>query len=66
MEAYSLDLRERICVAYDEGLDSVTELAERYGVGRCFIVPYYRLKPSPLGGTALAGIVWLCSVDVPA
>lgn len=37
MEAYSLDLRERICAAYDEGLDSVTELAERYGVGRWFI-----------------------------
>jgi transposase len=37
MEAYSLDLRERICLAYDEGVDSVMELAERYNVGRWFI-----------------------------
>ncbi len=25
-----------------------------------FIFPCYRLKPSPLGGTASAGILWLC------
>jgi transposase len=37
MEAYSLDLRGRICVAYDEGVDSVTELAEQFNVGRWFI-----------------------------
>jgi transposase len=37
MEAYSLDLSHRICTAYDEGVDSVTELAERFGVGRWFI-----------------------------
>jgi transposase len=37
MEAYSLDLRARICTAYDEGVDSVTELAERFNVGRWFI-----------------------------
>lgn len=37
MEAHSLDLRERICTAYDEGLDFVTDLAERFNVGRWFI-----------------------------
>ncbi len=39
MEAYSLDLRERICAACDEGIETHQEVAERlmaYGVaGSC-------------------------------
>lgn len=36
MEAYSLDLRQRICAACDEG-DAVAEVAEEFGVGRWFV-----------------------------
>jgi transposase len=37
MDAYSLDLRARICAACDEGVDSITEIAERFEVGRWFV-----------------------------
>jgi len=37
MEAYSLDLRERICDACDQGLETRTEIAERFGVSRWFV-----------------------------
>ena len=30
MEAYSLDLRERICAACDEGIETRQEVAERF------------------------------------
>lgn len=36
MEAYSLDLRRRVCAAYDQG-DTVQEVAERFEVGRWFV-----------------------------
>ena len=37
MEAYSLDLRQRICAACDQGIDSIQEIAERFDVGRWFV-----------------------------
>ena len=37
MKAYSLDLRERVIKAYDEGHWTVGELAERFGVGEWWI-----------------------------
>ena len=37
MEAYSLDLRERICAACDEGMETRQEVADRFGVGRWFV-----------------------------
>ena len=55
MEAYSLDLRRRICDAYDGG-DSVTEVSERYDVGRWFVHKLLRqrrkegsIAPKPRG-----------------
>ena|SRR5215210_913022 len=37
MEAYSLDLRERICAACDDGVETRQEVADRFGVGRWFV-----------------------------
>ena len=37
MKAYSLDLRERVMKAYDQGQWSVGELAERFEVGEWWI-----------------------------
>lgn len=37
MEAYSLDLRERVVAACDEGTDTRTEIADRFGVSTSFI-----------------------------
>lgn len=37
MEAYSLDLRERICAACDEGAETRQEVADRFDVGRWFV-----------------------------
>ena len=37
MEAYSLDLRERICVACDEGTETHQGVADRFGVSRWFV-----------------------------
>ena len=34
MEAYSLDLRQRICAACDERIETRQEIADRFGVGR--------------------------------
>jgi len=41
MRAYSLDLRERVMKAYDEGQWTVGQLAERFKVGEWWI---YKLK----------------------
>jgi transposase len=56
MEAYSLDLRERICAACDEGAETREEVAERFGVGRWFVQKLLRqrrdsgsIKPKPPG-----------------
>ena len=44
MEAYSLDLRQRICAACDEGLDTRQEVAERFGVSRWFVQKLLRQR----------------------
>jgi transposase len=37
MEAYSIDLRERVAAACDEGTETRAEIAERFGVSTSFI-----------------------------
>jgi transposase len=56
MEAYSLDLRERIAAACDEGATTRGEVAEAFGVGRWFVQKLLRqrratgsLAPLPRG-----------------
>jgi len=44
MEAYSLDLRERISAACDEGLETRQEVADRFGVGRWFVQKLLRQR----------------------
>ena len=44
MEAYSLDLRRRICAACDEGLETRQEVADRFGVGRWFVQKLLRQR----------------------
>jgi len=44
MEAYSLDLRERICAACDEHLETREEVAERFGVSRSFVQKLLRRR----------------------
>ena len=51
MKAYSLDLRERVMKAYDEGNWSVGQLAERFKVGEWWI---HKLKRQRLLEGSLA------------
>jgi transposase len=44
MEALSLDLRERICVACDERFETRAEVAERFGVSRSFVQKLLRRR----------------------
>jgi transposase len=44
MEAYSLDLRERICSACDEHLETREEVAEQFGVSRSFVQKLLRRR----------------------
>ena len=44
MEAYSLDLRERICAACDDGIETRQEVADRFGVGRWFVQKLLRQR----------------------
>ena len=37
MQAYSLDLRERVVSAYENGLETILEVAERFSVSPSFI-----------------------------
>ena len=37
MQAYSLDLRQRVVRAYGQGQASIAEIAERFGVGPTFV-----------------------------
>jgi transposase len=55
MEAYALDLRQRVCAAYDQG-DCVQDVAERFEVGRWFVHKVLRqrrlegsIAPKPRG-----------------
>src|SRR4249919_787118 len=44
MEAYSLDLRQRICTACDEGGETHGEVADRFDVGRWFVQKLLRQR----------------------
>jgi transposase len=37
MQAYSLDLRQRVVQAYEHGQGSIPEIATRFGVGTAFV-----------------------------
>lgn len=57
MKAYSLDLRQRVVRAYEQGQDSIAQLAARFGVGPTFVKKMLRqrretgdLAPLPRGG----------------
>lgn len=44
MLPYSLDLRERVVRAYQEGLETIEEIAERFAVGQTFVKKMLRQK----------------------
>ena len=57
MQAYSLDLRQRVVQAYEQGQGSIPEIAARFGVGTAFVKKMLRqwratgnLAPRPHGG----------------
>lgn len=61
MEAYSLDLRQRIVDAIDRQIDTYREVADTFGVHESFIYKLLRqrretgdLSPGPHGGGAIA------------
>lgn len=57
MKAYSLDLRQRVVQAYEQGEGSISEIASRFGVSTAFVKKMLRqwratgdLAPLPHGG----------------
>jgi transposase len=44
MKAYSLDLRQRVVQAYEQGKGSLAEVAEQFNVGQTFIKKMLRQK----------------------
>jgi len=44
MRAYSLDLRQRVVSAYEQGHDSISTLAERFSVSVGFVKKMLHLK----------------------
>ena len=44
MQAYSLDLRQRVVVAYENGVETILEVAERFEVSDSFIKKLLRRK----------------------
>lgn len=59
MKTYSLDLRQRIVDAVDDGIDTYSEIAENFGVHESYIYKLLRqrrllghFKPLPHGGGA--------------
>ncbi len=57
MQAYSLDLRERVVQAYEQGHGSIAEIAEQFSVSTGFVKKMLRqwratadLSPLPHGG----------------
>jgi len=44
MQAYSLDLRERVVSAYENGVETILEVAERFNVSDSFIKKLLRRK----------------------
>ena len=53
MEAISVDLRQRICEACDDGLETRLETAERFGVSRSFVQKLLRRRSDFLSITPL-------------
>lgn len=63
MQAYSLDLRQRVVSAYEQGHDSIATVAERFSVSVGFIKKMLSLKrttgelaPRPHGGGRSASL----------
>ncbi len=59
MKTYSFDLRQRLVDAVDEGIDTYSEIAEKFGVHESYIYKLRRqrhdlgdIKPLPHGGGA--------------
>ncbi len=57
MKAYSIDLRQRVVSAYEQGEGSISEIASRFGVCPAFVKKVLRqwresgdLSPRPHGG----------------
>jgi transposase len=57
MQSYSLDLRQRVVRAYEQGKSSIAEIAAQFGVGQTFVKKMLRqkretadLSPRPHGG----------------
>jgi transposase len=57
MQPYSLDLRQRVVNAYEQGKNSIAEIAQMFNVGQTFVKKMLRLKretgdlsPQPHGG----------------
>ena len=44
MRAYSLDLRERVVAAYEQGEQTIAEISERFSVGQTFLKKMLRQK----------------------
>jgi transposase len=44
MLPYSLDLRHRVVAAYEEGVETIAEIAERFAVGQTFVKKMLRQK----------------------
>lgn len=54
MQAYSLDLRQRVVSAYENGVETILEVAERFAVSDSFIKKLLRRKRAT-GGIAPVG-----------
>ena len=57
MRAYSIDLREKIVKAYEQGNTSIRKVADRFGVAKSFVQKLLSLnktqghvEPRPQGG----------------
>ncbi len=44
MKAYSLDLRQRVVAAYEQGKGSLAQVAEQFNVGQTFVKKMLRQK----------------------
>ena len=44
MQPYSLDLRERVVKAYEQGKGSIAQIAQMFNVGQTFVKKMLRLK----------------------
>ena len=63
MQAYSLDLRQRVVNAYEQGECSIADIAEMFSVGQSFVKKMLRqwratgdLSPLPHGGGRRASL----------